>query len=23
CDARKPLCEDCPLFKLCLTKGKG
>ena len=23
CDARKPLCEECPLFKLCLTKGKG
>ncbi|MBU8912097.1 MAG: endonuclease III [Desulfobacterales bacterium] len=23
CDARKPLCEDCQLFKLCLIKGKG
>jgi len=23
CDARKPLCQDCPLFKICSTKGKG
>lgn len=23
CDAKKPLCRDCPLFKICLTKGKG
>ncbi len=23
CDARKPLCQDCPLFKVCSTKGKG
>ena len=23
CDARKPLCRDCPLFKVCSTKGKG
>ena len=23
CDARKPHCEDCPLFKICLAKGKG
>ena len=23
CDAKKPLCENCPLFKLCSTKGKG
>ncbi|MBU1343231.1 MAG: endonuclease III [Proteobacteria bacterium] len=23
CDAKKPLCEDCPLFEVCLTKGKG
>ncbi|MCD4675381.1 MAG: endonuclease III [Desulfobacula sp.] len=23
CDAKKPLCKDCPLFKICLTKGKG
>ena len=23
CDAKKPLCQVCPLFKVCLTKGKG
>ena len=23
CDAKKPLCEACPLFKICLTKGKA
>jgi len=23
CDARKPLCENCPLFEICPTKGKG
>jgi endonuclease-3 len=23
CDAKKPLCENCPLFKICSTKGKG
>ncbi len=23
CDAKKPFCEKCPLFKLCPTKGKG
>jgi len=23
CDAKKPLCENCPLFKICPTKGKG
>lgn len=23
CDARKPACKACPLFNLCLTKGKG
>jgi len=23
CDAKKPLCQACPLLKLCLTKGKG
>jgi len=23
CDAKKPLCRICPLFKLCPTKGKG
>ncbi|MCD4719229.1 MAG: endonuclease III [Desulfobacula sp.] len=23
CDAKKPLCQICPLFKVCLTKGKG
>ena len=23
CDAKKPLCEECPLFKICPTKGKG
>ena len=23
CDARKPHCEVCPLFKICLAKGKG
>ncbi|CCK81502.1 endonuclease III [Desulfobacula toluolica] len=22
CDAKKPLCQDCPLFKICLTKAK-
>ncbi|WP_363320995.1 endonuclease III [Desulfobacula sp.] len=22
CDAKKPLCEACPLFKICLAKGK-
>ncbi len=22
CDAKKPLCEECPLFKICPTKGK-
>jgi endonuclease-3 len=22
CDAKKPFCEKCPLFKICLTKGK-
>ncbi len=22
CDARKPLCEQCPLFDTCLSKGK-
>lgn len=22
CDARKPLCSDCPLFDVCLAKGK-
>jgi endonuclease III len=22
CDAKKPLCEICPLFKICPTKGK-
>ena len=23
CDAKKPLCENCPLLKICPTKGKG
>jgi len=23
CDAKKPLCENCPLFKICPTQGKG
>ena len=23
CDARKPLCENCPLFELCPTRGRG
>lgn len=23
CDARKPLCLECPLFKVCPTKGRG
>jgi len=23
CDARKPKCENCPLFKVCSTRGKG
>jgi len=23
CDARKPLCDGCPLFELCPTKGKA
>ncbi len=23
CDAKKPRCEKCPLFKICPTRGKG
>lgn len=23
CDARKPLCTGCPLYEVCLTKGRG
>ncbi len=23
CDARKPHCKDCPLFNICLAKGRG
>ena len=23
CDAKKPLCQDCPLYDLCPTKGRG
>lgn len=23
CDAKKPRCQECPLYEVCLTKGKG